>query len=43
LYDYKVPRINRVCRKLPKHIDGKMVKRELEKRYWEDKGIKRRG
>lgn len=43
LYGYKVPKMVKFVEELPRHIDGKLIKRELEKKYWEDKGIKRRG
>ena len=43
LYGYKVPRIVEFFEELPRLPDGKMLKRDLEKKYWEDRGIKRRG
>jgi long-chain acyl-CoA synthetase len=43
LYGYKVPRIIEFVEELPRHIDGKLIKRDLERKYWEEKGIKRRG
>jgi Acyl-CoA synthetases (AMP-forming)/AMP-acid ligases II len=43
LYGYKVPRIVEFVEELPRHIDGKLIKRDLERKYWEDRGIKRRG
>ena len=41
LYGYKIPRIVEFVKELPRHIDGKLMKRELEERYW--KGMERRG
>ncbi|MBS3758406.1 MAG: hypothetical protein KGY61_07060 [Desulfobacterales bacterium] len=38
---YKVPHRVDFFEKLPRHIDGKIIKRELEKKYWE--GVKTRG
>lgn len=32
---YKVPQKIDFYEKLPRHIDGKIIKRELEKKYWE--------
>ena len=43
LHGYKVPRIVEFVEELPRHIDGKLIKRDLERKYWEDRGIKRRG
>ena len=41
LYGYKVPARVEFFSELPRHIDGKIIKRELEERYW--KGVERRG
>lgn len=41
LYGYKIPAKVKFFDELPRHIDGKIVKRELEERYW--KGLERRG
>ncbi len=41
LMGYKIPRYVEFVDALPRHIDGKMRKREIEDRYWE--GIERRG
>ncbi len=41
LYGYKVPARVEFFEELPRHIDGKIIKRELEERYW--KGVERRG
>lgn len=38
---YKVPQRVEFYEKLPRHIDGKIIKRELEKKYWE--GVKTMG
>ncbi|VUT26955.1 MAG: long-chain fatty acid--CoA ligase, FadD-like protein [Candidatus Methanolliviera sp. GoM_oil] len=43
LYGYKIPKIVEFVEELPKTPHGKTLKRELEKKYWEEKGIKRRG
>lgn len=43
LYGYKIPKMVEFVEELPRHIDGKLMKRDLERKYWEDKGIKRRG
>ena len=43
LYGYKIPKKVDFWKELPRNPEGKMVKREIEKKYWEDKGIKRRG
>ena len=38
---YKIPRYIEFVTNLPRHIDGKMRKKEIEDRFWE--GIERRG
>jgi long-chain acyl-CoA synthetase len=44
LYGYKVPQKIDFWKELPRDIDGgKMIKREILPKYWEEKGIKRRG
>ena len=43
LYGYKVPRKVDFWKELPRIDDGKMVKPIIVKKYWEDRGIKRRG
>ena len=35
LKGYKVPHKIEFYEKLPRHIDGKIIKRELEAKYWE--------
>ncbi|MGA2781690.1 MAG: class I adenylate-forming enzyme family protein [Smithella sp.] len=37
----KVPKVVEFVSELPRHIDGKMIKRELEDKYWQ--GIEKRG
>lgn len=41
LRGYKVPAKVEFLEELPRHIDGKIIKRELEERYW--KGMERKG
>jgi long-chain acyl-CoA synthetase len=41
LYGYKLPAKVEFFSELPRHIDGKIIKRELEERYWEE--VARRG
>jgi len=41
LKGYKIPQTVEFYDKLPRHIDGKILKRELEKKYWE--GHEQRG
>ncbi len=41
LYGYKVPAKVDFFEELPRHIDGKIIKRELEDKYWQ--GMERRG
>ncbi|MFZ2396085.1 MAG: class I adenylate-forming enzyme family protein [Smithella sp.] len=41
LRGFKIPKIVEFSAELPRHIDGKLVKRELEDKFW--KGIERRG
>ena len=41
LMGMKVPKLVDFVEELPRHIDGKLIKRELEDKYW--KGIERRG
>jgi long-chain acyl-CoA synthetase len=36
LYGYKIPAKVDFFDELPRHIDGKIIKRELEKIYWRD-------
>jgi long-chain acyl-CoA synthetase len=43
LYGYAVPRKVEIMEELPRSMGGKMLKDEIMKKYWEDKGIKRRG
>lgn len=43
LYGFKIPKMVEFVKEIPKTPHGKTLKRELEKKYWEDKGIKRRG
>jgi len=35
LKGYKIPQKVEFYEKLPRHIDGKIIKRELEEKYWE--------
>jgi long-chain acyl-CoA synthetase len=37
----KVPKVVEFVSELPRHIDGKLIKRELEDKYWQ--GIEKRG
>jgi long-chain acyl-CoA synthetase len=37
----KIPKVVEFVKELPRHIDGKLVKRELEDKYWQ--GIEKRG
>jgi len=41
LYGYKVPKVVDFTDNLPRHADGKLIKRVIEDKYWE--GIPRRG
>ncbi len=41
LFGYKVPARVEFLEEFPRHIDGKVIKRDLEERYWE--GVERRG
>ncbi len=41
LMGFKIPRYVEIVTTLPRHIDGKMRKKEIEDKYWE--GIERRG
>jgi long-chain acyl-CoA synthetase len=41
LIGYKIPKYVEFVVSLPRHIDGKMFKKEIEDRFW--KGIERRG
>jgi long-chain acyl-CoA synthetase len=41
LYGYKLPAKVEFLEELPRHIDGKIIKRELEERYWKD--LERKG
>lgn len=41
LRGFKIPKIIEISAELPRHIDGKLLKRELENKFW--KGIERRG
>ena len=41
LYGYKIPKIIKFTQELPRHIDGKLIKREIEDKYW--KTTERRG
>jgi len=41
LIGYKIPKYVEFVMSLPRHIDGKMIKKEIEDRFW--KGIERRG
>ena len=43
LYGLKVPRKVDFLKELPRTEEGKMLKREIIPKYWEEKGIKRRG
>ena len=43
LYGYKIPRKVEFIKEIPRILDGKIIKKDLEKKYWEDKGIRRRG
>ena len=36
LYGMKIPKIIEFVDKLPRHVDGKLVKREIEQRYWRE-------
>ena len=40
LKGYKVPAKVEFLRELPRHIDGKIIKRELEAAYWKDSEIR---
>jgi len=41
LIGYKIPRYVEFVQQLPRHIDGKMRKKDIEDRFWID--IERRG
>jgi len=41
LHGFKLPKIVEIAEELPRHIDGKLIKRELEDKFW--KGMERRG
>lgn len=41
LIGFKIPKFVEIVTSLPRHIDGKMRKKEIEDKYWE--GIERRG
>ncbi|MDY6795242.1 MAG: class I adenylate-forming enzyme family protein [Actinomycetota bacterium] len=41
LHGYKLPARVEILKELPRHIDGKIIKRELEERYWKD--VEKRG
>jgi long-chain acyl-CoA synthetase len=41
LQGFKIPKIVEISKELPRHIDGKLIKRELEDKFW--KGMERRG
>jgi len=41
LHGYLLPAKVEILEELPRHIDGKIIKRELEKRYWKD--VERKG
>jgi len=41
LYGFKLPKLVEFVKELPRHVDGKVMKRELEEKYW--KGMERRG
>ncbi len=41
LRGYKIPKTVDFYEELPRHIDGKLIKRELEEKYWKD--VERRG
>jgi long-chain acyl-CoA synthetase len=41
LRGYKLPAKVEILEQLPRHVDGKIIKRELEERYW--KGLERKG
>jgi len=41
LSGFKIPKIVEISAQLPRHIDGKLMKRELEDKFWT--GMKRRG
>jgi len=41
LRGYKIPKGVEFYEQLPRHIDGKLIKRELEEKYW--KNVQRRG
>ncbi|MCD6571274.1 MAG: AMP-binding protein [Deltaproteobacteria bacterium] len=41
LHGIKIPKVVEFVDELPRHMDGKLLKRELEDKYWE--GIQRRG
>lgn len=41
LSGFKIPKVVEFIKELPRHMDGKLVKRELEDKYWQ--GIERRG
>ncbi|VUT25913.1 MAG: Acetyl-coenzyme A synthetase [Candidatus Methanolliviera sp. GoM_oil] len=43
LYGYKMPKKVEFWRELPRNPEGKMEKHRITPKYWEDKGIKRRG
>jgi long-chain acyl-CoA synthetase len=41
LRGFHIPKIVEISEELPRHIDGKLIKRELEDKFW--KGMERRG
>lgn len=41
LYGFKIPKIIEFREELPRHVDGKIIKRELEAELW--KGVEKRG
>ena len=43
LYGYKVPRKVDFWKKIPVADDGKLLKRDILPKYWDEKGVKRRG
>ena len=43
LYGYKLPRKVDFWKELPRSLEGKMMKRVILPKYWEEKGINRKG
>ncbi len=41
LHGFQIPKIIEISAELPRHIDGKLIKRDLEDKFWQ--GVERRG